>query len=237
MNYCKKPKSYFRITLTLFLVSASIFAKTPLTSEIPTVSDTQFKLINQDKSKSAEIASDTQIGPADQDKPMEHRKFNSDERPFFLKAINIIRHSKDNPESKICPSLSELEDCLAKCPDLVHCYNDREETLLAIAAKFEKSHIAKFFIEHGADVNFPDINGNTPLLISVKNFNNKSASETIATVVILLTLGADIDHKNNNHYDAYQLACTLPHLPLTILNILIRYYGHVHYLTTKLKYK
>ena len=218
MKYCKKHQSYFKITLTLLLVSASIFAKSPVSSE-------------------AKTANSTQITPAKQDKSAEYRKFNSDERPYFQKAINIIRRSEDNPESKTCPSLLELEDCLAKCPDLVNCYNDRQETLLAVAAKFEKSHIIKLLIERGIDVNFPDINGDTPLLISVKNFDSKFASKTIATVVILLTLGADIDHKNNDHYDAYQLACTLPHLPLTILNILIRYYGHVHYLTTKPKYK
>ena len=78
-------------------------------------------------------------------------------------------------------------------------YGYQERTLLFGAVEREDAKTAKFLIEQGADVNFKDQNGNTPLMHSVRYGHT-------APVLLLLNNGAQVNHLNENKRSAFSRA-------------------------------
>jgi ankyrin repeat protein len=78
-------------------------------------------------------------------------------------------------------------------------YNNNFTPLMVVAQGIKKIKIAKLLLDNGAKINAVDLKGNTSLIIAVKRFH-------YSFVEYLLTRGADVNHKNNNHKTALMFA-------------------------------
>lgn len=102
--------------------------------------------------------------------------------------------------------IEKAKSLLANDPDLVHSCDGRNRTPLHLAARFGHVKLARWLLEHGADVNARAYNGFTPLHLAT--------DPTVAK--ILLEHGADIEALTSYGDSALQRAAqkgTLPRAP------------------------
>ena len=86
-------------------------------------------------------------------------------------------------------------------------YNN--QTALLFASEKGKPDIIKLLLEHGADVNSKDMDGNTPLNIVCKRYSYfEDTSYLFEIIQLLLEHGSNVNSRNDNGVTPFMTACS-----------------------------
>jgi len=114
-------------------------------------------------------------------------------------------------------------------------YYDKSIDTFALkeAVLFAKEDVVKLLIENGADVNFVDSTGDTPLITFIKNYSTASWNEDKVDILkILIENGTNVEIVNNHGLTALMIACSAKNYNvdrlLKIITILIESGANIH---------
>ncbi len=134
-----------------------------------------------------------------------------------------IQKWQNDYQSAICFSLwadeEPSQDILANVEKLIIEAKQKDESPIYLAIKLEQLALAKEYMralvkEKGADINFQDSNGNTPLHLAV---NRAYFYPILELIKILLYFGADLTTQNNHGRTALHLAAKSGNLEIVHL--------------------
>lgn len=106
---------------------------------------------------------------------------------WWTKMDNIYPHTlKYRFIKSICQDdINELKLCLDKCPDLIAQDLQNKYNCLTLASSLNKTALIEYLILRGGDIDKLDLQGRTPLIEAVNNWQ-------IESIKLLVEKGADI---------------------------------------------
>lgn len=127
---------------------------------------------------------------------------------------NIRDHSGNTP----LMVLAGAKKCVASCADLllshgaaIDATNNRHETALAWAVRYNNATLTQKLVENGCDTNIPDVQGATPL------FCGAHAGATACVAQLLRCVGAVVDAPLHDGTTPLFIAASRGHLPIVEL--------------------